>query len=79
VSDGGDVAYVMSSGDGQVESGTVVVGWSTRPTTADFRSSSGPTRLAVYDIVSETMRLALGGPGAPRPASLDAAAVYTTR
>jgi len=36
-------------------------------------------RLAVYDIVSETMRLALGGPGAPRPASLDAAAVYVTR
>jgi len=35
--------------------------------------------LATYDIVSETMRLALGGPGAPRPASLDAASVYVTR
>jgi hypothetical protein len=79
VSDNGDVTYVMASGDGQVESGTVVVGWSTRPTTADFRPSSGSARLAVYDIVSETMRLALGGPGAPRPASLDAASIYVTR
>lgn len=79
VSDGGDVTYVMSSGDGQVESGTVVVGWSTRPTTADFRPSAGAARLAIYDIVSESMRLALGGPGAARPASLDSAAVYTTR
>ncbi|HEV8398159.1 MAG TPA: peptidoglycan DD-metalloendopeptidase family protein [Vicinamibacterales bacterium] len=78
-SDGGDVTYVMSSGDGQVESGTIVVGWSTRPTTADFRPSSAASRLAIYDIVSETMRLALGSPGAPRPASLDAAAVYVTR
>jgi hypothetical protein len=33
----------------------------------------------VYDIVSDTMRLALGAPGANRPASLDAAAVYVTR
>jgi len=79
VSDAGDVTYVMSSGDGQVESGTVVVGWSTRPTTADFRPSSGSSRLAIYDIVSDTMRLALGGPGAPRPPSLDGAAVYVTR
>jgi hypothetical protein len=79
VSDAGDVTYATSSGDGQVESGTVVVGWSTRPMTADFRPSSGSSRLAIYDVVSETMRLALGGPGAPRPASLDAAAVYTTQ
>jgi hypothetical protein len=79
VSDGGDVSYVMAIGDGQAESGSVVVGWSVRPTTADFRASSGATRLAVYDIVSDTMRLALGAPGANRPASLDAAAVYVTR
>jgi peptidase M23-like protein len=74
-----DVTYVMTNGDGAAESGTVVVGWNLRPMTLDFRSSSGSSRLAIYDIVSETMRLALGGPGAPRPASLDAASVYTTR
>ena len=43
VSDSGDVSYVMSSGDGRVESGSVVIGWSVRPTTADFRPSSGAT------------------------------------
>ena len=78
VSDSGDVSYVMSI-DGQVETGSLIVGWSARPTTADFRPSSGSTRLAVYDIVSDTMRLALGAPGATRPASLDAASVYVTR
>lgn len=73
------VTYAMTNGDGPAESGTVVVGWNLRPMTLDFRSSSGSSRLAIYDIVSESMRLALGGPGAPRPASLDAASVYTTR
>ena len=61
------------------ESGSVTLGWSGRPTTADFLSSSGPVRLAIYDIVSDTMRLALGGPGGSRPASLDGAAVYVTK
>jgi hypothetical protein len=79
VSDAGDVAYVMSSDGGGVESGAVTIGWSGRPTTADFRASSGATRLAVYDIVSDTMRLAIAAPGAARPATLDAAAVYSTR
>jgi hypothetical protein len=78
VSDAGDVSYVLSI-DGQVETGSMIVGWSARPTTADFRPSSGPQRLAVYDIVSDTMRLALGAPGAVRPASLDSASVYVTR
>jgi len=41
--------------------------------------ASCAARLATYDIVSDTMRLALGGPGARRPASLDSAAVYVTR
>ena len=74
-----DVTFVMSSEGGAVESGTMAIGWSGRPTTADFRPSSGSPRLAIYDIVSETMRLALGGPGASRPTSLDGGAVYTTR
>jgi len=74
-----ETTYVMTNDGAIVESGSVTIGWSVRPTTADFRPSSGSTRLATYDIVSETMRLALGGPGAPRPASLDAASVYVTR
>ena len=78
VSDG-EMAYVMTNDGVAVESGSVMLGWSGRPTTADFRSSSGSTRLAIYDIVSDTMRLGLGGPGASRPTSLDGAAVYVTR
>ncbi len=78
VSDG-DVTYVMTNGDGPPDSGTVAVGWNLRPMTLDFRSASGSTRLAIYDIVSDSMRLSLGGPGVPRPASFDPAAVYTTR
>jgi hypothetical protein len=74
-----DVTYVMTNGNGTAESGTVVVGGNLRPMTLDFRSSSGTSRLAIDDIVSETMRLSLGGPGAPRPSSFDGAAVYTTR
>ena len=74
-----EMAYVMTNDGGAAESGSVMLGWSGRPTTADFQSSSGSTRLSIYDIVSDTMRLALGGPGAPRPASLDGASVYVTR
>jgi hypothetical protein len=74
-----DTTYVMTNDGVVVESGSLMIGWSVRPTTADFRASSGSTRLAVYDIVSDTMRLTLGGPGALRPASLDGASVYATR
>ena len=73
-----DVTYVMTNADGAAENGTVVVGWNLRPMTLDFRSSSGSSRLAIYDIVSETMRLSLAGPSAPRPASLDGASTYVT-
>jgi hypothetical protein len=80
VSDAGEVSYRLTGADGTtVEMGTVAISWSARPTTADFRPASGPARLAVYDIVSDTMRLAIAAPGAARPVSLDAAAVYLTR
>jgi hypothetical protein len=74
-----ETTYVMRNDGTVTESGSVTIGWSVRPTTADFQPSSGSTRLATYDILSDTMRLALGGPAAPRPASLDGAAVYVTR
>jgi hypothetical protein len=79
VSDSGDVAYVMRDADGSPsESGSVTIGWSARPMTADFAPPSGASRLAVYDIVSDTMRIAFGAPGSARP-SLGAASTYTTR
>jgi len=47
--------------------------------TLDFISSTGTRRLAIYDIVSGTMRLALGTPGGSRPASFNGASIYTTQ
>ena len=55
------------------------VGWSARPTTVDFTSSAGSRRLGLYDIVSETMRLSLGAPGAGRPPSFAGASTYSTQ
>jgi hypothetical protein len=55
------------------------VGWSARPTTVDFTSSTGSRRLGLYDIVSETMRLSLGAPGTSRPASFTGASTYFTQ
>ena len=36
------------------------------------------TRLGLYDIVDDRMRLALGSPGAARPVNLSDASVYRT-
>lgn len=40
---------------------------------------SGPPRLGVYDIVSSTMKIDWGAPGAARPSNLSNASVYTTQ
>lgn len=40
---------------------------------------SGQLRLGVYDIVSATIRIDWGAPGASRPSNLSNASVYTTR
>jgi len=77
-SDAADVEYTFRAPDGTMrESGVMRIGWDARPTTVDFQSSSGSTRLATYDIVSDNMRLALGAPGASRP-SLAAPSIYST-
>ncbi len=41
--------------------------------------ASGLSRLGVYDIVSDTMRIDFGTPGAARPSDLSNAGVYTTQ
>ena len=80
MSDDGSVEYALRSADGvAMETGTVRVGWDTRPASADFLASTGGSRLAIYDIISETMTLALGAPGTARPASLAGAASYGTK
>ena len=61
-----------------VESGAVTLRVLARPfATIDLVTPTGP-RLGLYDIVGNQMRLALGSPGAPRPADLGAASVYRT-
>ena len=76
-----EMAYSLRGGDGAViESGTLSVDAAKKPlATVDFVSSSGPSRLGVWDVLSETMQLNLSAPGAPRPASLSGAAVYIPR
>jgi hypothetical protein len=80
-SDVSDPEYTLIGPDGSTtETGTLVVNYFARPqTTAEFRPSRGATRRAVYDIVSETLRLAIGAAGGPPPASLADASTYTTR
>lgn len=79
-SDGFATQYSFVDGNGAtLETGSMTVGWSARPTTVDFTSSTGTRRLGLYDIVSETMRLSLGAPGAGRPASLAGASTYSTQ
>jgi hypothetical protein len=78
--DGCAAQYSMIDASGAtIETGTMTLGWASRPTTVDFVPSSGPTRLGLYDVVGGTMRLALGAPGAGRPASFASASTYTTR
>ena len=63
----GATQYSFVDGSGATfETGSMSVGWSARPTTVDFTSSTGSRRLGLYDIVSETMRLSLGAAGAGR-------------
>lgn len=76
---GADHHYlVLTQSDTAVESGAVALRVLARPfPTIDLVTPTGP-RLGVYDIVGDHMRLALGSPGAPRPADLGSASVYRT-
>ena len=59
-----------------IETGDAVLRQNVRPATIDLISPTA-TRLGVYDIVSNEMRLAVGSPGAAR-AALSAASIYRT-
>jgi len=79
--DGANPQYtdrMLDANDVTIDSGTAdAAAWLRPQTTIDLRpSGGGPAHLGVYDVVSETMRLALGEPGAARPADLFAASVY---
>ena len=76
---GGDHDYLVLTQSGTaIESGAVTLRVLARPfPTIDLVTPTGP-RLGLYDIVGDQMRLALGSPGAPRPADLGAASVYKT-
>jgi hypothetical protein len=60
-----------------IEVGDVVLRLSARPATIDLISLTA-TRLGVYDIVSNEMRLSIASPGGARPADLSAASIYRT-
>jgi hypothetical protein len=77
-----DYSYVLHDGNGAVfESGIARVEPLATPlSTIDLQpSGGGAARGGVYDIVSDTMQIAYGAPGALRPASLATASVYWTR
>ena len=61
-----------------IETGDVVLRQSVRPATIDLISPTA-TRLGVYDIVSNEMRMTVSSPGGTRPAALDPTHVYRTR
>ena len=72
--------YVMRDGSGAVtETGTVELEALAKPNpTIDFVVTGGGRRRGVYSILSETMQLDYGAPGAPRPGSLSGASTYLT-
>lgn len=71
--------YTFRWADGSTDSGGMRIGWNERPLpSVDFTSSSGSSRLGRYDIVEDTLQLALGPIGGSRPASLAVQATYST-
>lgn len=73
------VYSLLAADRSTIEAGTFAVDPVKKPSTVDFRPSSGGTRLGLWDVVSDTLQLNLGAPGAARPSTLLGAATYTTR
>lgn len=70
---------LLDASGGTRESGAASVSpWSRPFPLIDLITSSGGTRLGVYDAVSSSLHLALAPPGAPRPNGLEGASVYVT-
>ena len=75
---GNTYTYELLAESGTViEVGDLALGLSVRPATIDLISPTA-TRLGVYDLVSNEMRLAVASPGVARPADLSAASIYRT-
>ena len=72
--------YALLAESGTVtETGTVVLTTTSRPfSSIDLLPSAAASRLGVYEIVSNELRLSLAQPGESRPAELGAASVYRT-
>jgi hypothetical protein len=68
---------LLAESETVIETGDVVLNHSARPATIDLIAPTA-TRLGVYDILSNEMRLTVASPGAARPA-LDSTHVYRTR
>lgn len=77
---GGSYTYAFINASGAVvEDGAATVDATASPlSTIDFQPASGGTRRGVWDVVSETMRIDYGAPGASRPGSLAGASVFKT-
>ena len=60
-----------------VEVGDAVVRLTTRPAAIDLISPTA-TRLGLYDIISNEMRMSMPSPGTARPVDLSAASIYRT-
>jgi hypothetical protein len=76
---GTDYTYELLAESGTViEVGRATIRRAAARSTIDLVSQTA-TRLGVYDIVSNEMRLSIANPGIARPADLGAASVYRTR
>ncbi len=72
-----EYAILAESGTA-VEAGAVTLRSTARPqTTIDFVSPTA-TRLAIYDIIDGSLRLAISPPGSARPTSFSDVSVYRT-
>jgi hypothetical protein len=69
---------LLAESETVIEAGQVVLRETARPPMIELISPTA-TRLGVYDIVSNEMRLTMSSPGGARPATIDPAHVYRTR
>jgi hypothetical protein len=76
--DNGYTYELLAESETVIEAGLVVLREAARPPMIELISPTA-TRLGVYDIVSNEMRLTIASPGGARPATIDPAHVYRTR
>jgi hypothetical protein len=69
---------ILAESGTALEAGAVILGYTSRPLQTIDLVAPTSVRLGVYDVIDDRLRLAIGAPGAPRPANLSAAAIYRT-